>query len=154
MQTKTARLHKLRSVVLFACFASVGGAASVEDHVVTVEQGQTNRIDAAFVSELGERNLVKRGRGVLWSSSALANYAGTITVEEGALMVSGNGDLGTTAGETEIKSGATLIVHTGADVVGSAAANALTFTEDITVAGAGDEQWGAAVCQPEGGYQQ
>ena len=154
MQTKTARLYKLRSVVLFGCFASVGGAASVEDYVVTVEQGQTNRIDAAFVFELGERNLVKRGRGVLWSSSALASYAGTITVEEGALMVSGNGDLGTTAGETEIKSGATLIVHTGADVDGSAAANALTFTEGITVAGAGDEQWGAAVCQPEGGYQQ
>lgn len=154
MTTRNSRLGKLRSVVLFGCFAAAGGAARAEDYVVTVEQGQTNRIDAAFVSELGERDLVKRGRGVLWSSSALANYAGTITVEEGALMVSGSGDLGTAAGPTEIKSGATLIVHTGADVDGSAAANKLTFTEGFTVAGAGDAQWGAAVYQPESGFQQ
>lgn len=80
----------------------------------------------------------------------MANYAGKITVEEGAFMVSGSGDLGTTAGATEVKPGATLIIYTGPNVEGSAAGDGLDFQETIAIAGTGDEQWGAAVYQAVG----
>lgn len=80
----------------------------------------------------------------------MANYTGKITVEEGALMVSGNGDLGTTAGQTEIKPGATLIVYTGAGIEGSAGTDSLALSESIRVGGSGDSQWGAAIYQPTG----
>ena len=142
-----------RTSAFFACLA-VAGLALAENYEVTVPLGETNRIDAAFVSALGSKDLVKKGRGVLWSSSAMANYAGKITVEEGALMVSGSSDLGTTAGSTEVKPGATLIIYTDAGVEGSAGNDGLAFSEGFTVGGTGDAQWGAAIYQPPVGYSQ
>jgi len=50
-----------------------------------VSAGTTNVIDQAFVTALGSKNHVKKGDGV--------SYAGNITIEAGALMVSANGDL-------------------------------------------------------------
>lgn len=142
-----------RTSAFFACLA-VAGLALAENYEVTVPLGETNRIDAAFVSALGSKDLVKKGRGVLWSSSAMANYAGKITVEEGAFMVSGPSDLGTTAGTTEVKPGATLILCTGAGIEGSAGNDGLTLSESISVGGSGDSQWGAAIFQPAGSSSQ
>ena len=140
--------------VSFCLFAAV--AAFAEDYEVTVSLGETNRIDAAFVSALGSKNLVKKGRGVLWGSSAMANYTGNITVEEGALMVSGNGDVGKDDANriVEIRDGATLIVNSGADVEGSAAAGKIVYLIQFKFAGTGDAQWGAALYQVPGGYSQ
>lgn len=140
--------------VSFCLFAAV--AAFAEDYEVTVPLGETNRIDAAFVSALGSKNLVKKGRGVLWGSSAMANYTGKITVEAGAFMVSSAEDVGKSDANryVEIQSGATLIVNTGAGVEGSAAANAIVTLVHFQFAGTGDDQWGAALYQVPTGSSQ
>lgn len=140
--------------VSFCLFAAV--AAFAEDYEVTVPLGETNRIDAAFVSALGSKNLVKKGRGVLWGSSAMANYTGKITVEAGAFMVSSAEDVGKSDANryVEIQSGATLIVNTGAGVEGSAAANAIATLVHFQFAGTGDDQWGAALYQVPTGSSQ
>ena len=142
------------SVQIFKVSSSASGLPTAFALQANLPLGATNRIDSAFVEELGTMDLVKNGRGVLWSSSAMANYAGRITIAEGALMVSGSSDLGTTVGTTEVKPGATLILYTGAGIEGSAAADSLALSEDISVGGTGDSQWGAAIYQPAGSSSQ
>lgn len=136
---------------------AVGSVSANElDYEVFVDIGETNRIDETFVTAMGvSTNLVKRGRGVLWSSSAMSSYTGMITVEEGAFMISAASDVGSGDGGTVVKPGATLVIHTGSDVEGSAAANNLNLaSEPIVVGGAGDAQWGGAIYQPAGDSEQ
>ena len=98
---------KLLSGLLIAAVAALTSAA---DYVVTVAANTTNTVDAAFVAELGAAGrLVKRGAGVLKSSAAMASYAGEIVVEEGVLLVTETGAVGTTAGRTVVSNGASIV---------------------------------------------
>lgn len=99
---------KLLSGLLTAAVAALAPAA--DDYVVTVAANATNTVDAAFVAELGAAGrLVKRGAGVLKSSAAMANYTGEIVVEEGVLLVTETGAVGTTAGRTVVSNGASIV---------------------------------------------
>jgi hypothetical protein len=133
-------------IVLFMCFC-----ANAQDYDFVVSIGETNRIDEAFVESLGNKNLVKKGDGVLWSSPAMSNYTGKIIVEEGALIVSTSKDLGTKAQGTIIRNSASLIIYTGSGVAGSAAADDLRLEDHITVEGFGSLDHGAAVYVPDNG---
>ncbi len=110
------------------------------DCEVTVPYGETNTINAAFVANLGSDNLVKTGRGMLVSSADMASYTGTITIREGALKIRTTSDLGTGDGGTIVEDGGTLLVD-------MTSGNERFGNEQFTIAGTGDETYGAAVYQ-------
>ncbi|MBR4611392.1 MAG: hypothetical protein IKO40_01620, partial [Kiritimatiellae bacterium] len=106
---------------------------------VYVPQGETQTIDATLVADIGTKNLVKTGRGTLVSSADMAAYTGTITVREGAFKIRTASDLGTDGGGTVVEDGGTLLVDMTSDDRFS--------NEQFTIAGTGDEAYGAAVFQ-------
>ena len=115
--------------------------ASGAPYVVTVTKAEGEKIiDADFVSALGTSEaLVKKGDGVLRSSSALANYAGEIRIEAGVFAVPENGSLGTSAGATYVSEGATLLFDCQTQ-------NGLTDkNETIYFAGDGAEDYAGAI---------
>lgn len=85
------------SVQVFKVRSSVVGLPTAYAMRVDVPVGETVRMDGTFADALGTMDMEKTGPGVLRSSSAMAGYVGNITVEEGTLMTSGSGDLGTTS---------------------------------------------------------
>ena len=115
------------------------GIRTNQTYTVDVPEGQTMSIDATFVAALGSDNLAKTGRGVLVSSNVMSNYTGTITVREGAFVVTSDSDLGTADGGTTVEDGATLVIHANSTLNGLA--------DTITVEGAGDAAYGAAIYQ-------
>ena len=109
-------------------------------YTANVAEGETQTIDAAFVSSLGSDDLVKTGRGKLVSSADMASYTGTITIREGAFEVKTTSDLGTADGGTIVENGGTLVV--------SMASSSQRFSnEPFTIEGTGDAAYGAAVYQ-------
>ena len=112
----------------------------VEEYVVFVPYGQTNTIDAAFVAALGSKNLVKMGRGTLVSSTAMANYTGTIIIREGAFLIRTTDDLGTSDGGTVVEDGGTLVVK-------MLDGQSRFSNERFTIEGTGDAAYGAAIYQ-------
>ena len=123
------------------------GVRANNTFTVDVPEGQTNVIDATFVMALGSDNLVKTGRGVLFSSNVMSNYTGTITVREGAFVVTSDSDLGTGDGGTTVENGGTLVVK-------MSSGNQRFSDEAVTIAGTGDAAYGAAVWQSSTGNDQ
>ena len=129
--------------VNFATRSVAAGVKTNSTFTVDVPEGQTMTIDANFVMALGADDLVKTGRGVLFSSNVMSNYTGTITVREGAFEIKTTDDLGTAAGGTVVEDGGTLVVH-------MSASTQRFSNEPFTIAGTGDAAYGAAIYQATG----
>ena len=143
--------RNLPVAALFSASAASGDDNPIpigeDEFEVYVPFGQTQTIDAALVAEIGEKNLVKTGRGTLRSSDAMAGYTGEITVRAGSLVVTTASDLGTGDGGTTVESGATLVVH-------MSASTQRFSNEAVTIAGDGDAMHGAAIWQSSAGNDQ
>jgi hypothetical protein len=123
---------------------SAGGSSTPlgeNEYEVHVPLGVTRLVGAALVADIGAKNLVKTGRGKLVSANVMSNYTGTITIREGALEIHETSDLGTSAGGTVVEDGGTLVVAMFSSNVSP--------DEAITIAGAGDPAYGAAVWQAD-----
>lgn len=114
---------------------------------ISVPANEEYALTAADVAAIGSRDLVKRGAGALKSGACLKDYAGAIRVEEGVLAVTESGALGTSAGETFVASGATLLFDVKtADAYKDAG-------EKVHIAGTGADGLGGALVNG-GAYQQ
>ena len=128
-------------VFLLAFVAATSAlTARAGTYTANVPEGETTTIDAAFVAALGTDDLVKTGRGTLVSSADMAAYTGTITIREGAFKIRTTSDLGTSDGGTVVEDGGTLLVD-------MTSGNERFGNEQFTIAGTGDETYGAAVYQ-------
>ena len=128
------------SIAAFITPALATTLVQAADYYVDVPYGETNTIDAAFVTALGSDNLVKTGRGMLVSSTDMASYTGTITIREGAFEIKTTSDLGTADGGTIVEDGGTLVVS-------MASGHDRFSNEPFTIEGTGDAAYGAAVYQ-------
>lgn len=107
-------------------------------YVVTVAAGETNSLSAADATAAKGYPLAKRGAGVLKSDANMAEFAGEIRIEEGIMLLSGKGGLGTGAGGTVVSNGAALHLADSSDNIRLA-----TGSVDLAICGSGPDGQGA-----------
>lgn len=99
---------------------------------LTVNQTANSSFSGLIQDGSGVVNLVKSGAGVLTLTGA-NSFGGTTTVNAGILVVGHENALGSTAGNTTVISGATLVLNDGVTVAG----------EPLSIAGTGSGSNGA-----------
>ncbi len=128
-QLGAATLLSLNIGILCAADFPLAPAETTNPLVVEVAEATTNTLAASSVS--GYDALVKRGAGTLVVDAALEAFDGTIVVEAGTLSARTTGALGTSAGATYVKDGATL------EIVESADGSPDFTSETMVIAGTG-----------------
>lgn len=99
---------------------------------LTVDQTANSSFSGLIQDGSGVVNLVKSGTGALTLAGA-NTFSGTTTVNAGTLVVGHNNALGSTARNTTVVSGATLVLNNGITVTGEA----------LSIAGTGSSSNGA-----------
>ena len=125
---------RIKIYAIVISFTVLCGGLLADDYIVSVEAGQTNVIDETFVADLGSASrLVKRGTGTLKSTALMSSYTGEMVVEEGVLLVTEVGALGTSAGKTTVSNGASVVFNM------QSVANYNFYGETFQIAGDGAE---------------
>ena len=147
------RLHpKLaRFVCFWALLALLGGDLAALGANLTISGDTTVDLGFGAVQSVtggltGSGNLLETGDGFLvLGGTGMSNFLGTITVNGGALVVSGSGQLGAATNDIAV-TGYNNYGYTGGMLVLDGGASGLTIQQDITVSGKGSgPQGGNAV---------